>query len=156
MLKCTRLWPGIWSIFFVLDVEKPKIQSPADTARAKVGRWKLCSFGWEMMPCWAGCDVQQEGRHQRAQVVSEEIITRSGRFMDKIFGQQEVERAWCLWRSYMVAHQSREGTSHVVRWYRGCSPTTFPWGFPEKRLSWVAFSSQQGQEGQAGRKAKLD
>lgn len=35
-----------------------------------------------------GCDVQQEGRHQRAQAVSEEITTRSGRFMDKIFGQQ--------------------------------------------------------------------
>lgn len=49
-----------------------------------------------MMPFWAGCDVQQEGRHQRAKVGREEIVTRSGRFMDKIFGQEQVERAWCL------------------------------------------------------------
>lgn len=95
-LQCTRPWPGIWRIFFVLGVEKPKKQSPADIARAKAGRWNLCSSGWKMMPFWAGCDVQQEGRHQRAKVGREDIITRSGRFMDKIFGQEQVERAWCL------------------------------------------------------------
>lgn len=40
--------------------------------------------------------MQQEGRHQRAKVGREVIVTRSGRFMDKIFGQEQVERAWCL------------------------------------------------------------
>lgn len=53
----------------------------------------------------------------------------------------------------MVAHHSREGTSHVeVVQELQCHHISL--GFPKKRLSQMAFSSQQGQEGQAG-KGKL-
>lgn len=43
---------------------------------------------------WAGDDVQQEDRHQRAKEDSEKIalvVTSSGRFMHKILDQQQKE-----------------------------------------------------------------
>lgn len=147
MLQCTRPWPGFWSIFFVWGVEKPKIQGPADIARTKVGRWKLCSFGWDMMLGWVWCAAGggQWGNYQRIwELYGQDFWSAAG-------GEGLVSL-----KSYMVAHNSKEGTSHIVRGYRGHSPTTFPWGFPKKRLSQMAFSSQQGQQSQAGRKAKLD
>lgn len=145
MLQCTRPWPGIWSIFFVWGVEKPKTQSPADIARVKVG-----SFGWDMMPCWAGCDVQQEGRHQRAKGVREEIITRSGRFMDKVFGGEGLV-------SLKVLHGGPSQQGRHIPWCdTGLQPHHISLRLPKVKALWDGFQLPAGsgrpgwQKGKAG------
>lgn len=139
MLQCTRPWPGIWSVFFVWGVEKPKTQSPADIARVKVGSCAALAETW----CLAGCDVQQEGRHQRAKVVREEIITGSVRFMDKVFGQQQVERAWCLlgpaWWPITA------GKAHPMVWGDpGLQPHHISLRLPKEKVFWDGFQLPAG------------